>query len=692
MSTANTSLRVTELDFDTIKNNLKNYLKSQSEFQDFDFDGSGMSVLLDILAYNTHYMGFYLNMIGNEMFLDTSQIRSSILSHAKAINYVPTSKQGSQSLLNILVTPSDTESTSVNSLTIDRYTKFLGQDIDGVNYPFVATSSNTVLKSGSTFSFSNVNIKQGEVITLQYEMTPTNTYRRFEIPSQNVDTTTISITVQESSTNTDTKVYLPTTDITTLTSSSLSYFIEENENQNYTFYFGDDIIGKKPKNGNIITCTYIDNSGSLTNNISRFIATDAIGGLYRNNVQITTVKSSFGGIDKETIEQVRFRAPYYYATQNRAVTTNDYKTLLTKDFSNIESVSVWGGEDNDPIVYGKVFLSLKTRQNIALTNVDKEFIKDTLIRNRNVVTVTPEIVDPDFAYIRVLAKVSYNPYLTSLGVNQLAEVVKASIFDYNDRELNTFDSTFRKSTLSRYMETSDRSILGTDITIFVQKRVSLNTINSKKYDINFNMPLRKGNYANKLFSFPEIYINDSNTVERKVLFEEVLDAPTGINSIEITNGGLSYSTAPNVIIEGDGTGAIARAYVADGKVYKIEILNKGVDYTKATVSFTSDTGINATAIVQLENNFGTIRSFYYNEKGEKITINANVGSINYLTGLVTVGPFKTAGAVENDFYADDIVTFYAPVENEIILPLRNRILTIDESDSRSVIIDMVAEQ
>ena len=692
MSTANTSLRVTELDFDTIKNNLKNYLKSQSEFQDFDFDGSGMSVLLDILAYNTHYMGFYLNMIGNEMFLDTSQIRSSILSHAKAINYVPTSKQGSQSLLNILVTPSDTESTSVNSLTIDRYTKFLGQDIDGVNYPFVATSSNTVLKSGSTFSFSNVNIKQGEVITLQYEMTPTNTYRRFEIPSQNVDTTTISITVQESSTNTDTKVYLPTTDITTLTSSSLSYFIEENENQNYTFYFGDDIIGKKPKNGNIITCTYIDNSGSLTNNISRFIATDAIGGLYRNNVQITTVKSSFGGIDKETIEQVRFRAPYYYATQNRAVTTNDYKTLLTKDFSNIESVSVWGGEDNDPIVYGKVFLSLKTRQNIALTNVDKEFIKDTLIRNRNVVTVTPEIVDPDFAYIRVLAKVSYNPYLTSLGVNQLAEVVKASIFDYNDRELNTFDSTFRKSTLSRYMETSDRSILGTDITIFVQKRVSLNTINSKKYDINFNMPLRKGNYANKLFSFPEIYINDSNTVERKVLFEEVLDAPTGINSIEITNGGLSYSTAPNVIIEGDGTGAIARAYVADGKVYKIEILNKGVDYTKATVSFTSDTGINATAIVQLENNFGTIRSFYYNEKGEKITINANVGSINYLTGLVTVGPFKTAGAVENDFYPDDIVTFYAPVENEIILPLRNRILTIDESDSRSVIIDMVAEQ
>jgi hypothetical protein len=692
MSTANTSLRVTELDFDTIKINLKNYLKSQSEFQDFDFEGSGMSVLLDILAYNTHYMGFYLNMIGNEMFLDTSQIRSSVLSHAKAINYVPTSKQGSQALLNIQVTPTDTETTSVNSLTIDRYTRFLGQDIDGVNYPFVSTSSNTVFKSGSTFLFSNVNIKQGEVITLQYEMTPTNTYRRFEIPSQNVDTSTISITVQESSTNTDSKVYLPATDITTMTSSSLSYFIEENENSNYTFYFGDGVIGKKPKNGNIITCTYIDNNGALSNNISRFIATDAIGGLYRNNVQITTVKSSFGGIDKETIEQVRFRAPYYYATQNRAVTTNDYKTLLTKDYPSIESVSVWGGEDNDPIVYGKVFLSLKTRQNIALTNVDKEFIKDTLIRNRNVVTVTPEIVDPDFAYIRVLAKVSYNPYLTTLGVNQLSEVVKASVFDYNDAELNTFDSIFRKSRLSRYMEISDKSILGTDITVFVQKRVTLDTINSKKYDINFNMPLKKGNFANKLFSFPEIYINDSSTIERKVLFEEVLDAPTGINSIEITNSGSSYSSAPNVIIEGDGTGATARAFIAEGKVYKVEMTNKGVDYTKAIVTFTGGDGNSATAKVQLESSFGSIKSFYYNEKGEKIIVSANIGSINYLTGLVTIGPFRTAGAVENDFYTDNIMTFYAPVENEIILPLRNRILTIDEGDSRSVIIDMVAEQ
>lgn len=691
MSTANTSLRVTELDFVTIKNNLKNYLKSQSEFQDFDFEGSSMSVLLDILAYNTHYMGFYLNMVGNEMFLDTAQLRDSMLSHAKAIGYIPTSRQGSQTLLNINVTPSITEPNTSTSLTLDKYTRFLGRDIDGENYNFVAVNSNTVQKLGGSFAFSNVSIKQGDVVTLQYEMSPTNTYRRFDIPSQNVDTTSIVITVQESSSNTDTKLYNLADDITTLNSSSQVYFVEENPDLKYTFYFGDDVLGKKPKNGSIITCTFLDTAGLSSNSISEFVVVDPIGGIYRDNVAITALSATYGGIEKENIEQIRFRAPYYYATQNRAVTTKDYETLIMKDFPNIESVSAWGGEDNDPVIYGKVFFSLKTKQNIALTNVDKEFIKQSLIKNRNVVTVTPEIVDPDFAFMRILVKVNYNPYLTSLNSTQLAEVVRQAIFDYNDRELNTFDSTFRKSRLSQYIENSEKSILGTDITVFVQKRVTLDTLNSRKYDINFNMPLRKGNYINKLFSFPEALINDVNGVERNVLFEEILDAPTGINSIEVVNGGASYSTAPQVIISGDGTGATARALVANGRVYKIEVINKGSDYTKATVSLVGG-GTGATAKVQLENNFGTVRSFYFNTNGEKTILNSNIGTINYTTGLISINSFRTAGTVDNDFYGENILTFYAPVENEIILPLKNRVLTIDEGDSRSIIVDMVAEQ
>jgi hypothetical protein len=691
MATANTSLRVTELDFITIKNNLKNYLKSQSEFQDFDFEGSGMSVLLDILAYNTHYMGFYLNMVGNEMFLDTAQLRDSMLSHAKSIGYIPTSRQGSQTLLNITVTPSITEPNTATSLTLDKYTRFLGRDIDGENYNFVAVNSNTVQKFGGSFSFSNVSIKQGDVTTFQYLMDPANTYRRFDIPSQNVDTTSIVITVQDSVSNTDTRLYILADDITTLNSTSQVYFVEENPDLKYTFYFGDGIIGKRPNDGAVITCTFLDTAGVSSNSISEFVIVDPIGGIYRDNVAISAVSATYGGIEKESIEQIRFRAPYYYAAQNRAVTTKDYETLITKDFPNIESVSAWGGEDNDPVVYGKVFFSLKTRQNIALTNVDKEFIKQSLIKNRNVVTVTPEIVDPDFAFMRVLAKVNYNPYLTSLNSNQLAEVVRQAIFDYNDRELNNFESTFRKSRLSQYIENSEKSIMGTDITLFVQKKITLDTLNSRKYEIGFNMPLRKGNYINKLFSFPEARINDVNGVERNVLFEEVLDAPTGINSIEVVNGGTSYSTAPQVIISGDGTGATARALVANGRVFRIDVINKGSDYTKATVSLVGG-GTGATARVLLENNFGTVRSYYFNTNGEKVILNSNIGTINYTTGMISINSFRTAGTVENDFYGENILTFYAPVENEIILPLKNRILTIDEGDSRSIIVEMVAEQ
>ena len=263
MATEKAALRITELDFSSIKQNLKVFLKSQSEFQDFDFEGSGMSVLLDVLAYNTHYMGYYLNMVGNEMFLDSSQLRNSIISHAKLMNYVPGSRQGALSRININVTPSNTEDITTNSLTLEKFTRLLGQDMDGVNYPFVTLSSNTVSKSGQSFSFSNVYVKQGEVSTLQYLVDATNTNRKFEIPSENVDLTSVIISVQESSTNTDIKLYTQATDLTELTSSSVVYWIEENEKRTYSFYFGDDYIGKRPKDDNIVTCTYLDNVGSI---------------------------------------------------------------------------------------------------------------------------------------------------------------------------------------------------------------------------------------------------------------------------------------------------------------------------------------------------------------------------------------------------------------------------------------------
>lgn len=293
MATANnTSLTVADLDFFSIKNNLKNFLRSQSEFTDYDFDASGLSVLLDVLAYNTYYNAFYLNMAANEAFLDTAQLRQNILSQAKLVNYIPASKQGALAKINILVTPSLVEDRDINFITLDRYTRLMGRDINGVNYPFVTVNANTASKSGGTFLFSNVYIKQGEVVTMQFEANTANPKRRFEIPSANVDTTTITVAVQESSTNTYTEQYNLNEDLTEITANSTVYFMEENENLNYTIYFGDNVLGKKPKNGNIVTVTYLDTAGAPANNISKFTFTSSIAGLFRDNVTVTTTSVS----------------------------------------------------------------------------------------------------------------------------------------------------------------------------------------------------------------------------------------------------------------------------------------------------------------------------------------------------------------------------------------------------------------
>ena len=691
MATANTALRVSELDFLTIKENLKNYLKSQTEFQDYNFEGSGMSVLLDILAYNTHYMGYYLNMVGNEMFLDTAQLRSSVISHAKNLNYFPLSAQGALAKANVVVTPSGTEDQNTNIITLDKYTKFLAQDIDGVNYNFVALHSNTAAKSGGSFTFNNIMFKQGEVVTRQYLMDPTNTTRRFEIPSANVDLTTLTITVQQSSTNTFTTEYMLADDITTISGNSSVYFIEENQSQNYTLYFGDNVIGKKPDNGNIITVTYLDTVGSVANNISRFYLSDAIGGLYRDNVAITVAGYSYGGTDKETVEQVRFRAPYFYTSQNRAVTTQDYQTLITKDYNNIDSVAVWGGEDNDPVIYGKVFLSLKTKENYYLTNLEKEQIKEDLILKRNVLTVIPEILDPEYVYIKISGQVTYNPNITNLTSNQILQYVKAAIADYNTNELNTFDSIFRKSKLQSYIENSEKSITGSDITVYFQKRQTLDLNVVRNYIFKYNLHIKNGDVDIKISSYPQISVRDATGVARDVFIEEVPQSFTGVDAINIIDPGMDYTSTPTVTITGDGTGATARAYVINRKIDRIEVLTPGVNYTRATVSITGGDGSGASAKVILQKETGTLRTYYYKTNGERVIVNEAAGTINYSQGTLTLNALTPLSVAANDLYDDNVLTIDVPPYQEIIYPLRNRILSIDENDASAIQIEMIAE-
>lgn len=689
MSRANTTLRVAELDFNTIRNNLKTYLNSQSEFSDYNFEGSGLSVLLDILAYNTYYNGFYLNMVANEAFLDTAQLRQSILSQAKLINYFPSSSHGSEAMVNIRVTPTSSENQTIDYVVLDKYTQLLGADVEGQSYPFVTINSNTAYKSNGSFYFPNVWIKQGEVITQQFSMTANNKTARFEIPSANVDIETLTVTVQESSANTYTEEYLHSADITEITANSRIYFVEENENLNYTLQFGDGILGYRPKVGNIIITTYIDTQGSQTNDVSKFNVIDPIG-TYRGNVRVTTVSSSRSGSDKEPIDTIRLRAPQYYTAQNRCVTTRDYEAILMKDYPNIDAVSIWGGEDNDPPVYGKVYISIKTKGFYTLTNLEKENIKTNLIKDKNVVTVTPVIVDPDYIFVTVRGKIYYNPSLTTKTANEIMDLVKQAAYEYADVELNTYRSTFKKSRLQSYIEKADPSITGADIDIFLQSRKLIDRTQSRKYTFDFKTPIERGTFTNKLYSFPQITVTDSSLINRNVFYEEVPNSFTGVDEIEITNPGRDYSYA-NVAITGDGTGATADVTVVNGRIISARMTNKGINYSRAIATIYGD-GVDALATVTLQARVGTLRTYYYDNLGNKIIVDEEAGTIDYNTGEIVLDSIKPSAVVANDYYDTDILTINVVAGEEVIPPLRNRILTMDDNNIQTVQLEMVAEK
>jgi hypothetical protein len=687
---SNAALRVTELDFTSIRENLKEYLRSQDTFQDYDFEGSGLAVLLDMLAYNTYYNAFYMNMLANESFLDTAQIRQNILSHSKAIGYVPASARGSQAVIDVYVKPTRNEITTIPTITLEKYTRLLGTDVNGINYPFVTVNSNTVTKFASAFTFSNVVIKQGEAITQQFKVDASNPYRRFELPSANVDTSTLTVLVFESSSNSYSEEYSLANDLTELSPDSFVYFVEENENLNWTVYFGDGVLGYKPKNGNIVQITYLDTTGAAANNIGGFKFVQPVGGYYREDVRVTTRQASRGAVDKEDIETIRIRAPNFYTAQNRAVTTTDYESTLVKNYPNIDAVSVWGGEDNVPIQYGKVFMSFKTKGYYKLSDQDKEIIKRDYVRNKNVVTVTPEIVDPDYVFVVLTGRVTYDPNRTSKTANEIREIVRAAILKYNNDELNTFKSTFRKSKLQQYIEGSDPAITGSDIDVYVQKRVDMIVDELRRYIINYNMPLMKSDAYNRFNSYPWIKVIDTALNQRNVYFEEDPGANSGINSVTMINGGDGYTELPKVTITGDGVGATATAVVVDEKVIKINVTNKGRNYTRAQVQITG-LGEGAAAVPVLETNLGTVRTYYTTSTGDQVIVDNNAGTIYYDRGQVVLNYIRPVDVANNSFYDTDVVSFSAVPAQEIIKPSRNRILAIDVDNPQSIQFDVIAE-
>lgn len=687
MTTANTSLRISELDFDSIKSNLKDYLKNQAEFTDFDFEGSGMSVLLDILAYNTHYMGYYLNMVGNEMFLDSSQLRASITSHANHITYIPASATGAKAYISVRVTPSGAEDNSATTLTLPKYTRFMTVPYQGEVYTFSTTEALSAVKANGSFLFSNVQITQGEPMSAVY--TVDQGQSEFTIPSANVDTDTVVVTVQTSSSNSTTHTYGRADDLTEVLANSKVFFLTEKDDV-YSLKFGDDVIGQSLSNNNIVRINYLDTSGSKSNRVNAWSVLSNIGG-YSGNIVVTSLSAAAGGGERETIEQIRYRAPRAYSAQNRAVTVSDYETLLLSDYPSIETLSVWSGDENDPPVYGKVFISIKPRDGYEITEAEKLRIVDEIISTRSVLTVFPEIVDPEYTYLLVNAKVNYNTSATTATEQEIKDLIRQAVIDYKDRDLTAFGSTFRLSKLQQAIDNAHPAILGSAVKVLVQKRIPLTLNSTKNYIVNFNLPLYKGVIDDKVFSYPSVSVLDSEGISRQVFIEDTPNSLTGIDSVEITDGGEDYESNPTVVITGDGTGATASARVVNGKIASVTVNERGSEYTVATVEFVSDSGRRASGRVNLEARNGVLRTYYYKTNGEKIIVNSAAGTINYVTGEVNLVNLLPTEVTDNDRYPTDTLTISGVSYDSIITPIRNRILDIDENDASAISITLVPE-
>ena len=471
---------VTELDFDNIKDNLKTFLKQQDQFTDYDFEGSGMSTLLDVLAYNTHYNAVYANVLANEMFLDSADIRNSIVSHAKHVGYTPRSATSPIAKLNVVVSD-----LSGSTATAARGTSFT-TTVDGVSYTYVVKDDTTISPVSGVYTFSELPVYEGTLVNNKYTVDTTNADQRFLIKNALADTTTLKVTVQNSSTDTTTTTYTKSTDLADVTSTSTVYFLEGVEDEQYEVVFGDGGLGKALSTGNIVTLSYVVTNGADSNGASSFTLSGTIAG--SSSATITTASNSSGGSDPETPDSIRFNAPRQYASQNRAVTAKDYESRVKTIFPNAQSVQVWGGEDNSTPVYGRVYISIKPKTGTSVTEADKTDII-TQLKDFNVVSITPVIEDVETTFLQLTVDVKYDQKATVKSADSIKSLVQSAITTFNTNNIQQFDQMFRHSKFIETINKVDTAILSNITTVKLHKSFTATTTASTTYTINFENAL-----------------------------------------------------------------------------------------------------------------------------------------------------------------------------------------------------------
>ena len=488
MATNTRRLKVTELDFDDIKTNLKTFLKAQTEFKDYDFEGSGMSILLDTLAYNTHYLAFNANMLANEMFLDSSSLRSSVASHAKTLGYEPRSATASKAVVDVVLT------TTSATKTMPAGTAFT-TTVDGVSYQFVTIADVTSSIVGNIVTFKDTDVYEGTYVTTKYTVDTSNASQRFLLADNRADTTSLTVKVQNSSTDTTSTTYTKATDITQLTATSTVYYLQEVENGRYEIYFGDGVVSNAIADGNIVQLNYVVTNKTAPNGASSFSSPSAIDGV--TNILVSTIANASGGAEPESIASIKLQAPLDYSSQGRAVTTDDFKVYTKKLFANTQTVSVWGGEDgsydtstgvSDTPEYGKVFISIKSTTGQNLTTAQKNQLISDLGKYK-VSSVTPVIVDADTTFLILGISFAFDSSATTSDKTDLEALVNTTVSNYNTTDLLNFNNPFRHSKLTGLIDDTDTSILNSTVTVTMSKLVTpiLNTNSS--YTVGFNNTL-----------------------------------------------------------------------------------------------------------------------------------------------------------------------------------------------------------
>jgi len=523
--------RLAELDFDDIKVNLKQFLTNYRDkddnliFKDYDFDASSLSILIDLLSYNTHYNAYLANMVANEMFLDSVVKRESAVSIAKHLGYTPLSYRSARARVTFTISnPIGAPAT----LTLPKFASFT-TTINGILYSFSNLDSVTIKPTNGQYTFTDIEIVEGVPLSYTYRVDVSGPGEKYTIPNKNIDTTTIRVTVQNSYADLTTTTYTLADNLEGASAASRIFYLEENPTGYYEIYFGDGVLGKKLSSGNLVRIEYLVSNGSdcnVSNDIEQsFSLGTQVGGVTLPSTIIASSNST-GGDVADTIEEIKFKAPRFLSSFNRAVTANDYKAIIEANYPLVESISVWGGEENVPPLYGKVIISLKPYSGFTISTELKNKIKQDILADKKMMTIIPEFVDPNYLYIGLDTKVKYDPKNSRYTENEIGILVRGKINEYFSIELQKFDKDFVYSKLSKNIDSVDQSIIGNVSSFKLQKRISptINVVNSYSGPNTIK-------YANKITSdtiqSTAFYANINSEIKAVYLKDSYVTTTTG---------------------------------------------------------------------------------------------------------------------------------------------------------------------